>query len=338
MMLTDVLAQTLKVTAFVAVMMIAVEYLNVLTRGTWARTLAASRSRQYLLAVLLGATPGCLGAFAVVALYSHRMVSFGALVAAMIATSGDEAFVMLALFPWTAVPMMAGLALVGWAAGIATDLLLPVPAGAGEHGFELHEEDDCECFPGAHILDQLREPSVARGSLAFATLVFLAVLASGSVLAPSSMWLRCILLGLGAFSLFVILTVPDHFLEAHLWRHVVLQHVPRIFVWTAGALLLTEVAMKVWPEATPSTTTHWIVLAGASLLGLIPESGPHLLFVTLFEQGLVPLSTLVASSIVQDGHGTLPLLAYSRSDFLKVKAINLVVGLAIGAALMALGS
>ena len=337
-MFVGVIAQALKVTAFVAVMMIAVEYLNVLTRGAWARTLAASRSRQYLLAVLLGTTPGCLGAFAVVALYSHRMVSFGALVAAMIATSGDEAFVMLALFPGTAVLLMAGLALVGWAAGLATDRLLPAAAGAAGHGFELHEEDDCECFPGAHVLDQLREPSVARGSLAFATLAFLAVLASGSVLAPSSMWLRCILLGLGAFSLFVVLTVPDHFLEAHLWRHVVLQHVPRIFVWTAGALFLTEVVMKIWPEATPSTTTHWIVLAGASLLGLIPESGPHLLFVTLFEQGLVPLSTLVASSIVQDGHGTLPLLAYSRSDFLKVKAINLVVGLAVGAALMALGS
>jgi hypothetical protein len=45
----------------------------------------------------------------------------------------------------------------------------------------------------------------------------------------------------------------------------------------------------------------------------------------------------VASCIVQDGHGTLPLLAYSRSDFLKVKGINLVVGFAVGAALMALG-
>jgi len=105
-----------------------------------------------------------------------------------------------------------------------------------------------------------------------------------------------------------------------------------------GALFLTEVVMRVWSGGTPSATTHWLVLAAASLLGLIPESGPHLLFVTLFEQGLVPLSTLVASSIVQDGHGTLPLLAYSRSDFLKVKAVNLVVGFAVGAVLMALGS
>jgi hypothetical protein len=336
MILLDAIGQALKVTAFVAIMMIAVEYLNVLTRGTLARSLATSRSRQYLLAVLLGATPGCLGAFAVVALYSHRMVSFGALVATMIATSGDEAFVMLALFPWTAVLLMAGLALVGWVAGVATDRLLPAAAGAAVHLFELHEKDDCQCFPGARVLDQLRDPSVARGSLALATVVLLAGCASRTLVAPSSAWVYWTLLGLGTFVLFIVLTVPDHFLQQHLWRHVVLQHVPRIFAWTAGALLLTEVVVSVWPAATPSPATQWIVLAAASLLGLIPESGPHLLFVTLFEQGLVPLSTLVASSIVQDGHGTLPLLAYSRSDFLKVKAINLVVGLAVGAAMMAL--
>jgi len=35
-------------------------------------------------------SPGCIGAFAVVSLYMHRMVTPSAVVAAMIATSGDE--------------------------------------------------------------------------------------------------------------------------------------------------------------------------------------------------------------------------------------------------------
>jgi len=38
-------------------------------------------------------------AFTVVSLHTHRMVGLPALVAVMIATSGDEAFVMFALFP-----------------------------------------------------------------------------------------------------------------------------------------------------------------------------------------------------------------------------------------------
>ena len=70
------------------------------------------------------------------------------------------------------------------------------------------------------------------------------------------------------------------------------------------------------------------MLVGAAALGLIPESGPQLIVVMLFAAGSVPLSILLANSIVQDGHGMLPLLAHSWRDFLKVKAINLVAGLA----------
>ena len=81
----------------------------------------------------------------------------------------------------------------------------------------------------------------------------------------------------------------------------------------------------------------WVVLVIACLVGLIPESGPHLVFLTLYVQGSVPLSILLASSIVQDGHGMLPLLAHSRRDFVQIKLINLVVGLGVGALALALG-
>ncbi|HMB15715.1 MAG TPA: hypothetical protein VKN62_05315, partial [Pelovirga sp.] len=59
---------------------------------------------------------------------------------------------------------------------------------------------------------------------------------------------------------------------------------------------------------------------------------PHLVFLTLYSQGAIPFSILLASSIVQDGHGMLPLLADSRRDFFQVKAINLVIGLGVGLA------
>jgi len=68
----------------------------------------------------------------------------------------------------------------------------------------------------------------------------------------------------------------------------------------------------------------------AMLIGIIPESGPHLIFVTLFSQGAIPFSVLLASSIVQDGHGMLPLLAESRKHFIYVKLINIGVGTIIG--------
>ncbi|MFC1530807.1 putative manganese transporter [Gemmatimonadota bacterium] len=83
---------------------------------------------------------------------------------------------------------------------------------------------------------------------------------------------------------------------------------------------------------------QWGVLVAAVLLGIVPESGPHLVFVTLFDAGTIPLTILAASSIVQDGHGMLPLLAESKAAFVKVKAINVLVGLLLGAVLLAAGA
>jgi hypothetical protein len=79
------------------------------------------------------------------------------------------------------------------------------------------------------------------------------------------------------------------------------------------------------------------MLAAAAVVGLVPESGPHLVFVTLYAAGGVPPGILTASSIVQDGHGMLPLLAESPRDFLRVKAVNLLVGLVVGAGMLTLG-
>jgi len=90
MFLQETLTHALMITGFVFLMMLVIEYVNVLTRGAWQEGLRGNRWQQYLLASLLGATPGCLGAFTVISLYSHRVVSLGAVVAAMIATSGDE--------------------------------------------------------------------------------------------------------------------------------------------------------------------------------------------------------------------------------------------------------
>ena len=65
-------------------------------------------------------------------------------------------------------------------------------------------------------------------------------------------------------------------------------------------------------------------------IGVIPESGPHLVFVMLFAQGHIPFSVLLASSMVQEGHGMLPLLSYTLKDSMLIKAFNLVYGLLIG--------
>jgi hypothetical protein len=74
-----------------------------------------------------------------------------------------------------------------------------------------------------------------------------------------------------------------------------------------------------------------------ALIGVIPESGPHLVFVMMYAQDLIPFSVLFTTSFVQDGHGMLPLLSYSIKDSVLIKALNLAFGLAVGGLLFVFG-
>jgi Putative, 10TM heavy-metal exporter len=330
--------QAIMITAFVAVMMIVVEYVNILTRGRLVTALRGPRLVQYAVAVVLGATPGCLGAFTVVALYSHRVVSVGAVVGTMIATSGDEAFVMLALFPRTALWLTLGLAAVGFAAGPLVDRIVgqqrfvPEPCGA----LTVHVEE-CVCFPRGRLLEQWRPPGVPRAVLAGSLLAFTGVVIAGWVGPSGWNWVRVSLVGVGLVGTFVVATVPDHFLREHLWQHVARRHVPRIFAWTAGVLVGVAILTRVAGFETLVQDNAWALLGISAAIGIIPESGPHLVFVTLYASGDIPISILVTSSIVQDGHGMLPLLAQSRRDFVRVKAASVVAGLLVGAVMLTLG-
>jgi len=339
-MIPDIVKHSLIITGFVAVMMLVIEYLNVLSQGQWQERLSRSSWGQYLLAAFLGATPGCLGAFAIVAMYAHRRLSLGAVVAAMIATSGDESFVLLAMVPKTGLGLTGLLFLIGIAAGALTDRVLGrrlTRKLSCSEDFHIHAETQCRCFAPEQLLTQWKNCSAARGVLAGSLILFLLAIATGQIGPVHWNWIRATLLVVSAVALFMVATVPEHFLEEHLWKHVARGHVPRVFLWTFGSLLVLHLALDLWQFDEAIRSGKWLMLVLASLMGLIPESGPHLIIVTMFAEGVVPFSVLLASSIVQDGHGMLPMLAHSRRAFLVIKLVNLVVGLAVGAALMVFG-
>ncbi len=332
-MISKVLQQSVMITGFIFMMMLLIEYWNVLTSGNWQNHLRKGHWRQYLFAALMGAIPGCLGAFTVVSLYTHGVVTLGALVTAMIATSGDEAFVMLALIPDKFLLITAIIALIGLTAGWLTDLVFrrhTTQNTTGCTGFNLHEKDECICFSSRNIIPQLKSCSPTRGFLLIFTSVITLFFIFGILGPPQWNWVRVTLVIISTFGLFVVVTVPDHFLLEHLWNHVTKHHLPNIFLWTFGALLFLAYLSQYINVESWIQRSQLVLLIAACLIGLIPESGPHLVFVTMYAQGVLPLSILLASSIVQDGHGMLPMLAHSRKGFILVKAINLTVGLMVG--------
>ncbi len=332
-LLQESFTHAVMITGFVFIMMVVIEYVNIMTEGMWQQAFRGSLLKQYLLAGILGATPGCLGAFAVVALYSHRVLSLGAVVTAMIATSGDESFVMFSMVPKTAFLISGILLAVGFVAGYLTDTLLKGKAAAlapCPDEFQFHEKELCQCLPLGQIRAQWLHCTLSRGVLAVVLTLFIFGLVSGQIGPPQWNWIKTTIFLLTLVALFIVVTVPDHFLEEHLWKHVAKIHVPRIFLWTLGALFLMHILVDHLHLRDWMQQNQLIILVTACLVGIIPESGPHLIFLTLFTEKAIPFSILLASSIVQDGHGMLPLLAESRLDFVKIKAINLLVGFMAG--------
>jgi hypothetical protein len=327
------------ITGLVAVMMMSVEYLNVLSGGKWREALSGSRWKQYLVAALLGVTPGCLGAFVIATLYIHRSVSMGAVVACMVATSGDEAFVMLAIMPEAAILLSACLVVVGVLTGWCIDTVTSQQVtGNGCAVLVVHQGyDECRCFEPSSILQQLTNPRPGRTVLVGGSALLFFSFLSGLAGPTEWSWIRVTLIAASALTLFMVVTTPNHFLEEHLWRHAVLQHVPRVFLWTFGALAFITFLDRLVVFESFIHNNSSLMLGVAAFLGIIPESGPHLLFVTLFDHGAVPLSVLATSSIVQDGHGMLPILAHSWRDFMKIKGINLLAGLLVGALILGFG-
>jgi hypothetical protein len=272
-----VISETIKISLLVVVMMIVVDVLNVWTRGKIGKFLKHGKQfRQYITASFIGTIPGCIGGFTNVSLYIHGMISFGALVGAMAAISGDEAFVMLAMFPKTAILLFAILFIIGIIIGWITDWAVKK--------WHIPTCQDCQA----------------------------------ELIHPDQEGIK-------------------HYIKEHIWKHIVKRHLWKTALWTLGALLIVEIGLHFWNLETLIPQYTLLLLFVSAFIGLIPESGPHLIFITLYANGLIPFSVLLTSSIVQDGHGMLPMLAYSVKDSLLIKGFNMLFGLTIGLIVYSLG-
>ena len=272
----SIFKESVKITFFVFLMMILVDWVNVFTKGKLPSLIKGGRWRQYVGTSFLGATPGCLGAFMSVTLYVHGLLTFGAIVGAMIATSGDEAFVMLTLFPGKALFLFGLLFLMGIGFAWLVDKIAP--------RLKITPCERCK----------LQEFHPERES-----------------------W--------------------RHYLREHVWKHMVKKHLWQLLIMTFLALLFIHIGLKYWNlKEFVSQNLVWVLLVSA-LAGIIPESGPHLIFVMMYAQGLIPFSVLLTSSFVQDGHGMLPLFSFTIRDSVLIKLFNLIFGLGVGIIIYSVG-
>jgi len=344
--LENSLRNSILITGLVIVMMMIIEVLNIGTRGRFVSGLNRNKVGGVFVGALLGVIPGCMGGFAAVSLYSHSLLSFGALVAMMIASAGDESFVMLATIPKESLWIFSILFVIAVVSGLAVDFFLK---DRKEHmhcyqHYDVHKQDSDGGFRGE------RHFSWKRALMFGGVAVFAVALAAGmlehehageahehiegGINILSEEWMNILFAIFCAGVLVILCTASDHFVNEHLFKHVVRGHLGVVFAWTFGVLILLGVLLNYFDISNwiSSNTALMILLAAA--VGFIPESGPHLIFVTLYASGIVPLPVLLASCISQDGHASLPLLAESKRSFVRAKFINCAIAVAVGFAAM----
>jgi hypothetical protein len=268
--------ETIKIISIVALFMSIIEFLELKFKDKIREKITKRPVNQIVIASLLGAIPGCMDAFFIVSLYVHGVVGFGALVAVMLSTAGDEAFIMLTMIPETALIIFALCIALGVIGGILADKIsrLIKLKTCQPCQIEIHEED----------------PNLI------------------------------------------------HFLREHVYTHIIKKHIPKLFLWIFSTMLAVDfLIMNFNLEPFISELPKLVLIVFAALVGIIPESGPHLLFLILYSRGLIPFSVLLVNTLSQDGHGLLPLLSYSVRDTVYVQIFTTVFSLAVGIILFLIG-
>ena len=138
----------LAVTVFVAVMVLLFSWLQYVTAGKFVDWIRKNQSIQPLIGALMGLTPGCGGAIIVMPMYTRGYVSYGTVIATLIATLGDAAFVLIGavfrdisfLAPVIVVHLTSFTVAVIW--GFTVDRLAVTPSSPlGIMWFKSHESE-----------------------------------------------------------------------------------------------------------------------------------------------------------------------------------------------------
>ena len=259
---------------------------------------------QIPIATLLGMSPGCAGAIIVTSAYSSGNVTLGALVAALTGTMGDAAFLLIATKPMAAAVVMP-LSLV---AGIITGMIVD-----RFHKKQIPGRACTTCAIGPSI-PHIRHRDILFGLIALPGLG-LGLLDAFQVTPSPMMATIGTIIALTGMALILLIwwvspvqaiSNPE---DPALTRMT--EETAFITLWVLAAYLgyaYLDAFSGLDLAALFSTVAIAMPLIGV-LIGFIPGCGPQILVTTLYINGVVPFSALIANAIANDGDALFPAIA-----------------------------
>lgn len=263
-----------------------------------------AKGYQVPLASLLGATPGCGGAVVVVAAYSSGNVGFGAVVAALTATMGDAAFLLIATRPDAAMVVLPLSLVVGVLTGWIIDAL---KIG----GTVSDASAQCELAP---LIGRTRIKDYIYLAIAIPGLVIgisqLAQVDLVAVYGDFMIWVGMagIAIGLLVWSTSDMQAMTNA-KDSPVTRMA--EETSFITVWVIGAYLAFDYVVAYAGldlKALFNSVGVLLPLVGI-IIGFIPGCGPQVLVSTFYINGLIPFSALIGNAISNDGDALFPAIA-----------------------------
>lgn len=304
----------LTVAVFVALTLVIIYGLERILGFDLARYNRKNPSSQVLISAGLGALPGCGGAIIVLTQYVNGYISFGSVVAVLISTMGDAAFLLIAKEPSTALFVIVISTVVAVITGVMVDKI---------HGRDFME---VKIKPGKKYEPKTSKgpPSYIRDFTRFiAFIVFFPGVIAGILMAfqvdvPHDM--QDVLGGFGIFLLlgvWALLTDKNPLVnyatetsDQNLVRRT-MDETAFIIIWVILAFFLYDVAVYIFDIQLENifATVGWFIPLIGVLIGFIPGCGPQIIVTTLYINGIIPLSAQLGNAISNDGDALFPAIA-----------------------------
>lgn len=317
----------LQVTVFVAGTLALIYFAESSLRFDLGQAMSRARAFQAPFASFLGALPGCGGAIVVITQYTRGYVSFGSVVAVLIATMGDAAFLLIAREPMTGLLMMA----VGFSVGSCsgwivdalhgTDFMRPrrglAPVSVTEQGAANVDAKDGEHQPWlSRFWVWLVVPAAILGLLVAGQVDTDAFFGPVAVFEPTK-WIG---VAGGLLCLFMWATAKRS--NAHAFvgedgscRYSVRDRIIKDTNFVTGWVILGFLTYELGVYFAGSGIETWLkvwapfVPLMAIVVGFIPGCGPQIVVTTLYLAGAIPLSAQLGNAISNDGDALFPAIA-----------------------------
>ena len=293
---------------------------------------------EVFLSSFLGALPGCGGAIIVLTQYSRGKASFGSVVAALTATMGDAAFLLIAKEPLIGLLIFFIGFIVGFISGVIVNLI---------HGKSFMKMNGCDViklnskpsnYKTSKTLDLfwiiLIIPGIVFGILSAFQIDLDAFFSNELIENPITFY--GFFAGLLCFVMWIIPIVSGYKYNPSGSNEKIIRRTVSdtnfITGWVILAFLAYELTVHLGNldlEAIFKSYYAFVPLI-AIVVGFLPGCGPQILVTTLYLNGIIPLSAQIGNAISNDGDALFPAIALHPKAAVKATIYSGIPAIIVG--------